>query len=93
MTYELRQEKAHTLIGLLASRIAEMAPEDIHRWPGAGITDGPTATLLIALTAWEVDPSEATRARVTTAYAAVLKAWTRAAMKYGKCRERYRHRG
>ena len=75
MTYELRQEKAHTLIRLLSSRIAEMAPEDIHRWPGAGITDGPTATLVIALWVWEVDPSDHAMQVVTDAYEEVLEAW------------------
>ena len=75
MTYELRQGKAHTLIGLLASRIAEMAPEEIHGRPGAAITDGPTAKLVIALTAWEVDPSDRAMQRVTDAYEGVLEAW------------------
>ena len=82
MTYELRQEKAHTLIGLLARRIAEMAPEDIHRWSGAGITDGPTATLVIALTAWEVDPTDRATQLVTGAYEEVLEAWRCAAAEF-----------
>ena len=33
-TYELRQEKAHTLIGLLAGRIAEKAPRNLSTTMG-----------------------------------------------------------
>ena len=75
MTPELRQEKARALIGLLAERIAGLAPADVLTWPGSGITDGPTAALLIALTAWEAEPTDGASQLVTSAYEDLLRAW------------------
>ncbi len=46
--------------------------------------EGPSAEFLMALTSWDVDPSEATWRKLRNAHGAARDAWTEAAEAYGR---------
>ena len=73
-TYDQRQEKSRLLCEKLIKRIGEAATAvPVGHWPP--IADAPSAEFMEALTAWEVDPSDVTMARVTDTYGRVIDAW------------------
>ena len=87
MTYEQRQAKGKILCQKLSEAVAHIVPEGIGRWDRAWeIVDSSSAIFMNALSAWEIDPSDATMQRVSDAYDAVLDAWRRAAAEF--CAER-----
>ena len=81
--YAGRQEKGRLLCQKLAEAVAHIAPREIGRWDRAWtIVDGPSATFMAALSAWEIDPSDLTMQRVSDAYDEVTDAWRNAAAEY-----------
>ena len=67
----------------LSSAVAALAPRGIGRWERAWEIVGPAdSEFMIALTAWEADPTDAPMARVESAYKAVLCAWAEAIREY-----------
>lgn len=82
-TYDERQAKGKILCEKLSAQVAVIAPPGIGRWDRAWeIVDGSSATFMNALSAWEIDPSDATMQRVSDAYDHVLDAWRNAAAEY-----------
>ena len=83
MSYDQRQAKGKILCEKLAGHVAVIAPNGIGLWDRAWeIVDGSSATFLNALSAWEIDPSDATMQRVSDAYDNVLNAWRQVAAEY-----------
>lgn len=83
MTYEQRQAKGKILCEKLSEAVAHIVPEGIGRWDRAwDIVDGSSATFMAALSAWEIDPSDATMQQVSEAYDLVLEAWRFAAAEF-----------
>ena len=81
MTFDQRRQKGTQVCLKLIERISEVAAAvPPGHWPP--IADAPTAGFMIALSAWEVDPSDRTMARVTAAYGSVIEAWRVAAAEY-----------
>ena len=81
--YQERQAKGKILCEKLADQVAVIAPTGIDRWGRCWqVMDAPNATFVIALSAWECDPSDLTLGRVTAAYDAVLDAWREAAAEF-----------
>ena len=81
MTYSQRQETGRQLSEKLMERIGEVAAAvPLDHWPR--IADAPSATYMVALTAWEVDPSDIAMHRVSEAYESVIEAWRIAAIEY-----------
>ena len=66
-TFDERQQKGKQLCQKLVERIGEVAAAvPLGNWPP--IADAPSAAFMVALTAWEVDPSDVAMARVTDTY-------------------------
>ena len=83
MTYDQRQAKGKILCEKLTGHVAVIAPTGIGLWDRAWeIVDSSSATFMNLLSAWEIDPSDATMARVSDAYDAVLDAWRFAAAEF-----------
>ena len=81
--YGERQARGKILCEKLAGQVATITPAGIELWDRAWeIVDGSSATFMIALSAWEIDPSDLTLERVTAAYDAVLDAWREAAAEF-----------
>ncbi len=67
----------------LTQDVAKIAPEGIGSWdPAWAIVADADAEFLAALTAWEAEPTDDTKARVKITYHAVLDAWRDAALQY-----------
>ena len=83
MTFEQRQGKGKILFQKLAEAVAKIAPNGIGRWDRCWeVVDAPSAEYMIALSAWEIDPSNVTMQRVSNAYDAVMAAWRMAVSEY-----------
>ena len=81
MTYEQRQETGRQLCWKLMERIGEVASAvPLDHWPP--VADAPSVAFLVALTAWELAPSNRTMQRVSKTYEAVIEAWRIAATEY-----------
>ena len=78
-----RRERGTELCSRLAKRVAEIAPAGIGRWDRAwDIVAEPGAKFIVALTAWEAEPSSVTKERIRITYNNVLRAWRRAVAEY-----------
>ena len=74
MTFEERQQKAKQVCEKLMNRIGQVTVDvPLDFWPT--IVDAPSAEFMVALTAWEADPSDLTMHRVTETYGSVVEAW------------------
>ena len=83
MTYEQRQAKGKILCEKLAGHVAVIAPTGIGLWDQVwGIVDCPSANFMAGLSAWEIDPSDATMQAVSDAYDLVLESWRFAALEF-----------
>lgn len=83
MSPEERRRRGTKLCAKIAADVKELAPTGIGSWPGCWeIVDGADAQFMIALTAWEADPTADTQARTKAAYNAVLDAWREAAHQF-----------
>ncbi len=81
MSYEQRQETGRQLCLKLTERIGEVAAAvPLDHWPP--IADAPSAAYIVALTAWEADPSDVAMHRVSEAYESVIEAWRIAAIEH-----------
>ncbi len=81
MSYGQRQETGRQLCEKLVERIGEVAAAvPSSHWPP--IANAPSAAFMVALTAWEADPSDVTMQRVSESYDNVLDAWRKAAAGY-----------
>jgi len=82
-TPEERRERGTLLCQRLANDVGSLAPPGLGTWPRTwDLVAGADAAFMIALTAWEAEPSERLRLRVREAYDAVLDAWRQAAAEY-----------
>ena len=91
MNPEARRSRGTSLCRRLTAEVARLAPPDIGGWdPAWAIVAEADASFIIALSAWEVAPTEETLEGVRSAYRAVLKAWQRAGHEF---LERYPARG
>jgi hypothetical protein len=91
LTPEERREQGTELCRRLAADVAKVAPPGLGAWaPAWDAVASADAAFMVALTAWECDPSERTRLRLRDAYRTVLAAWKRAAAEYLGTRERAR---
>jgi hypothetical protein len=81
MSYGQRQETGRQLCERLVERIGEVAAAvPVGNWPP--IADAPSAAFVVALTAWELAPSDRTMHQVSATYEAVIDAWRIAATEY-----------
>ena len=81
MTYVQRQETGRRLCRKLMERIGEVsAAVPLDHWPP--IANEPSAAFIVALTAWEVEPSDIAMQRVSETYESVIEAWRMAAIEY-----------
>ncbi len=81
MSYGQRQKTGRQLCERLVKRIGEVAAAvPLGHWPP--IADAPSAEFIIALSAWEIAPSNLTMQRVTDTYESVIEAWRVAASEY-----------
>ncbi len=81
MSYGQRQETGRQLCERLMERIGEVAAAvPLGHWPP--IADEPSSAFMVALTAWEVEPSDVTMQRVSATYESVIEAWRIAAIEY-----------
>ena len=82
-TFEQRQQKSKQLCQRLMARIGEVASAvPIAHWPP--VVDEPSVAFIVALTAWEIDPSDLTMQRVSDAYDDVVAAWKEAGREYDR---------
>ena len=80
-SYEQRQQKGQEVCERLVQRIGEVARSvPLDHWPP--VADAPSAAFMVALTAWEIDPSDLTMQRVTDSYESVIGAWRIAATEF-----------
>ena len=83
MTYDQRQAKGKILCQKLADHVAAVVPTGIGHWDRCWeVVDAPSATFMLVLSAWEIDPSDVTMQRVSDAYDAVMAAWRVAVSEY-----------
>ena len=83
MTVGDRRDSGTALCHRLAARVADIAPEGVGRWDRAWDIVAPAdVAFMIALNAWESDPTENTKDCVKAAYNDVLDAWRRAAAEF-----------
>ena len=79
--FEGRQQKSKQLCERLTDRIGEVAAAvPLNHWPP--VADAPSAAFMVALTAWETDPSDLTMQQVTDTYESVIEAWRVAAAEF-----------
>ncbi|MDP2959267.1 MAG: hypothetical protein Q8N53_22790 [Longimicrobiales bacterium] len=82
-TVEERRRRGTALCRQLADEVAKVAPRGLGAWaPAWDIVAEADVAFMIALTAWEVGPSEPARLRVRDAYRTVMGAWRAAAQEY-----------
>ena len=80
-TFDERQQKGRQLCEKLTERVGEVAAAvPLGHWPP--IADAPSAAFMVALTAWEVGPTDLTMQRVTDTYESVIEAWRAAASQF-----------
>ena len=83
MTRDEIRERGTRICDRLTEEVAAITPEGIRSWPEASeIVTSDYAEFMIALTAWESDPSESAKAQVRVTYEAVLAAWREAAARF-----------
>ncbi len=83
MSYADRQQKGQLLCQKLAEAVAGIAPKGIGHWDRAWeIVDRPSVKFMLALTAWETNPSTDVAKAVSRAYDDLLSAWRVAADEY-----------
>lgn len=77
-------ERARAICRRLTEDVASIAPKGIGRWDRAWeIVDSPSAGFMLALSAWEAEPtSESAKQAVRDSYGAVVEAWRQAADEY-----------
>ena len=76
MSPEARLARGTSLCRRLAAEVASIAPPSLGAWdPVWEIVSEADASFIIALSAWEVAPTEEALERVRSAYEAVLGAW------------------
>ena len=81
MTYEQRQATGRQLCQKLMERISEVATAvPLDYWPP--IAGAPSAAFMVALTAWEIAPSDRAMRRVSETYESVIEAWRIAATEF-----------
>ena len=81
--YAVRQETTRALCQQVARAVQAIAPDGLGHWDRIGEFVDPTDTaLVLALSRWEIDPSDTMMQRVTDAYGDVLKAWREAVVEY-----------
>ena len=80
-TFDQRQKKGTQVCLKLMERIGQVAAAvPLGHWPPTA--DAPSAAFVVALSAWEVDPSDRTMQRVTDTYGCVIDAWRIAANEF-----------
>ena len=72
----------------LTAEVAGIVPKGIGGWvPAWDIVAASDAEFMVALTAWEADPTEGAQSEVRSAYYAVLDAWREAVSAYEGIRQ------
>ena len=80
-TFDQRQQESKQLCQRLMARIGDVASAvPIAHWPP--IVDEPSVAFMVALSAWEIDPSDLTMECVCAAHDGVLEAWRIAAHEF-----------
>ena len=80
-TFDERRLKGREVCEKLMERVDEVAAAvPLGHWPP--VTDAASAEFIIALSAWEIAPSNLTMQRVTDTYESVIEAWRTAASEY-----------
>ncbi|MEQ1856169.1 MAG: hypothetical protein ABL963_06860 [Longimicrobiales bacterium] len=79
------RERGTLVCSRLNKAVEQVTPPGIGRWDRAwDIVAGADADFMVALTAWEADPCDATRELVKHTFAAVLDAWRRAVAEFNR---------
>lgn len=79
MTPEERRARGRELCRRLTAEVGRLAAPGLGTWPEAwDIVAEADTDFLVALTAWEADPSEPARLRVRDAYVHLLRRWEEA---------------
>ena len=87
MTFAERQQRGTSLCRRLSEVVTDIVPIGIGGWdPAWEMVAEADADFLAALTAWEAEPTDEGRARVQTAYHAVVDAWKDAALQFERAR-------
>ncbi len=77
------RERGTLICRRLSADVASLVPPGISSWDRAwDLTAGADSNFMVALTAWEAGPSDATKAAVKRTYGAVLAAWRAAVAEY-----------
>ena len=80
-SYDQRQQKSQVLCEKLMERIGEVAAAvPLDHWPP--IAGPPSVEFVVALSAWEIDPTDETMALVNDAYGRTIEAWRTAAAEF-----------
>ena len=83
MTRDELHDRGTRICERLSREVAEVAPDDIGGWERVwDIVAAPDASFMVALDAWEAEPTGDTKVGLKAAYKAVLDAWRRAATEF-----------
>lgn len=74
--YTERQERANELCEQVAIAVSIISPPGLERWKFVWeFVDAPNAEFLLALSAWESDPTNEAACAIDRAYGALCNAW------------------